>query len=155
MDQTEIAHLYEQSRLLGRLAEDLHLLAQAEAQQLPLNQQETNLAQLVKRTIDTFRPSAEEKGVILHTELPTDLPPIEVDTARINQVLQNLLANALRHTPANGTITMCVQSKADAISLSVADTGDGIPQNIYPISLTASIVPTWPVAVIEVVPAWG
>lgn len=132
LEQKEIAHLYEQSRLLGRLAEDLHLLAQAEARQLPLNRQETNLVQLVTTTVEIFRPNADEKGVILHTELSTDLPPIEIDAARINQVLQNLLANALRHTPANGTITICVQPKPGAISLFVADTGDGIPPEHLP-----------------------
>jgi signal transduction histidine kinase len=132
LDQTEIAHLYEQSRLLGRLAEDLHLLAQAEARQLPLHLQETNLVPLVKGTVDTFRPSAEAKGVTLNTQFPTGTPSIQVDTARINQVLQNLLANALRHTPANGTITMCIQAEPEAISLSVADTGDGISPEHLP-----------------------
>jgi signal transduction histidine kinase len=132
LDQTEIAHLYEQSRLLGRLAEDLHLLAQAEARQLSLHLQETNLTQLAETAVDTFRPDAEAKGVKLDIQLSAGSPAIQVDAARINQVLQNLLANALRHTPTGGAITVGLQSEPEMITLSVADTGDGISPEHLP-----------------------
>ena len=132
LDQTEIAHLYEQTRFLGHLVDDLHLLAQAEARQLPLLRQETNLAQLVKTTVDNFRPAAEAKDVTLQTQLSLNSAIIEVDAARVAQVLQNLLANALRHTPAGGTITVSVQPEGEAIAFSVADTGEGIPPEHLP-----------------------
>ena len=126
-NNTEMVRLYEHTRFLSRLVNDLHELAQAEARQLPLNRAETNLVELVNVTVDTFRPAAEAKGVILHTELPAGLPPLEVDAARITQVLQNLLANALRHTPDDGTITIRVQSKPEVMRLDISDTGEGIP----------------------------
>jgi len=127
LDQSEIVHLYEQSRLLSHLVDDLHLLAQAEARQLPLLLQETNLAELVRIAVDAFHPGAEAKDVTLQTRLPENSPAVEVDAARITQVLQNLLANALRHTPTGGTITVSMQLEPNFVSLSIADTGDGIP----------------------------
>ncbi|MFN8460091.1 MAG: ATP-binding protein [Anaerolineae bacterium] len=132
LDQNEMARLYEHTRLLSRLVNDLHELAQAEAGQLPFNLQETDLAQLVKTTAESFRPGADEKGVALVADLPVDSPTVEVDPARLTQVLQNLLVNALRHTPPGGRITLQLESKAEAVHLSVSDTGDGIPPEHLP-----------------------
>jgi signal transduction histidine kinase len=132
LDQAEVARLYDHTRFLSRLVNDLHELAQAEAHQLPLDLQETNLARLVQTTTDTFRPSAEAKDIQLYTELPANLPSSRVDVARLTQVLQNLLANALRHTPAGGIITVRVEPKPPAITLTVSDTGEGIPPEHLP-----------------------
>jgi signal transduction histidine kinase len=132
LSQEEMARLYEHTRFLSRLVNDLHELAQAEAGQLPLHRQEADLAHLVKLSAETFRPSAEAKGVSLQTELPADLPPLQVDEARLRQVLQNLLVNALRHTPAGGTITLSLEPEPDLVRLVVADTGEGIPAEHLP-----------------------
>jgi signal transduction histidine kinase len=132
LNREEIAHLYEHTRFLSRLVNDLHELAQAEARQLPLNLQETNLADLIETTGDTFRPSAEAKNIRLQTDLPADLPLLKVDAARLTQVLQNLLANALRHTPAGGTITIQARPAAGAVQLIISDTGEGIPPEHLP-----------------------
>jgi signal transduction histidine kinase len=132
LDQTEMARLYEHTRFLSRLVNDLHELAQAEARQLPLHRQDTNLAQLVKTTAESFRPGADEKGVTLDVVLPDDAPLLQVDPARLTQVLQNLLANALRHTPAGGKITLQLEANPETIHLAVADTGEGIPAEYLP-----------------------
>ncbi len=132
LNLTEMARLYEHTRFLSRLVNDLHELAQAEARQLPLDLQETDLTELITKTVEAFRPSVETKGVILQTELPADLSPIQVDAARIRQILQNLLANALRHTPAGGTITVRVEPTPNAVCLCIADTGEGIPPEHLP-----------------------
>jgi two-component system OmpR family sensor kinase len=132
LDKSEVARLYDQTRLLSRLVNDLHELAQAEARQLPLDLQNTDLTQLVSKATETFRPGADEKGVTLHTELPVDLPQLRLDPARITQVIQNLLANALRHTPAGGTITIRAEPEPEAVRLAIADTGDGIPATHLP-----------------------
>jgi signal transduction histidine kinase len=131
-DNNEIARLYEHTRFLTRLVNDLHELAQAEAKQLPLDIQEIDLAQLITTTSDTFRPGAESKQVKLQTDLPVDLPSIHVDAARLRQVLQNLLANALRHTPEDGAITIGAKVETGAVQLTVSDTGDGIPPEHLP-----------------------
>lgn len=132
LNQEEMARLYEHTRFLSRLVNDLHELAQAEARQLPLDLQETDLSHLVETTIDTFRPGVEAKAVTLQTQLPEEPILIEVDAARIRQVLQNLLANALRHTPAGGSITLGVEPESEAVLLAVADTGEGIPPEHLP-----------------------
>ena len=128
----EMARLYEHTRFLSRLVNDLHELAQAEAHQLHLNLQATDLTQLVKNTTDTFRPSAEAKGVRLKTELAERVPPVQVDAARITQVMQNLLANALRHTGEAGQITVKIEPNAANVQLTIADSGEGIPPEHLP-----------------------
>jgi signal transduction histidine kinase len=132
MNQEEMVRLYDHTRFLSRLVNDLHELAQAEARQLPLDFQPTDLTHLVQTTVDTFRPSAEAKSVSLKTDLPTELPLCPVDSARLTQVLQNLLANALRHTPAQGRITVRAESDSSTVALSVQDTGEGIPPEHLP-----------------------
>jgi len=132
LEQEEIARLYEHTRFLGRLVNDLHVLAQAEARQLPLGLAETDLAEVIAGAVDTFRPNAETKGVTLHYKLPTGLPLIHLDRARLTQVLQNLLANALRHTPAGGTISVQAELEDETVRLAVSDTGEGIPPEHLP-----------------------
>jgi signal transduction histidine kinase len=122
----EMVRLYDQSRFLSRLVNDLHELAQAEAGQLPLDFQPVDLNKLVQSTVDAFRPGAESKGIILHTTLTGELPPASIDSARLRQVLQNLLSNALRHTPAGGAISVGTAATGDTLEFTVADTGDGI-----------------------------
>jgi signal transduction histidine kinase len=132
LEQAEIARLYEQTRFLSRLVNDLHELAQAEAKQLPLNRHETDLAQLARTTTEAFRPEAEAKGVLLQLQVASAVPDIVVDAARLTQVLQNLLANAMRHTPSGGVISIHIEPDTDVVCLTVADTGDGIPPEHLP-----------------------
>jgi len=131
MDKKEMAQLYDQTRHLIRLVNDLHELAQAEARQLPLDLQPTDLAQLVQSAAVLFAPMAEAQSVSLQTELADDLPLIQADPARLTQVLHNLLSNALRHTPAGGRITVSAGTVPGYVAISVADTGEGIaPENL-------------------------
>jgi len=132
LDQNEIARLYEQTRFLSRLVNDLHELAQAEAKKLPLDFQEIALKPLLESTIETFRPRAEADGVHLQCHTSNNLPNIHVDSARLRQVLQNLLANALRHTSAEGQITIQADTIPQAVQLSINDTGEGISPEHLP-----------------------
>jgi signal transduction histidine kinase len=132
LDLSEMGRLYEQTRLLSRLVNDLHELAQAEAHQLPLNLQETNLRQLAQATASAFAPSAEEKQVQLLVDVPDGLPAVNIDAVRVAQVLHNLLANALRHTPANGQITISATATGDTVNVLVADDGEGIASEHLP-----------------------
>ncbi len=131
LDDEQIANLYEQTRHLIRLVNELRELALAEAAQLPLNQDPLDLTRLVQETIAIFEPLAEEKSVKLVAELDPSLPSIIGDRSRIRQVLHNLLANALRHTPAEGQIRIVGQTDNARVSLRVEDSGDGIdPQQL-------------------------
>jgi len=131
LDKAEIARLYDQTRLLGRLVHDLRELALADAGQLTLNLQNVDVAALANNTLSTFAPVAEGEGVVLKGELPPQLPPVRADAARLKQVLHNLLANALRHTPAGGTVTLRGGADGESVWLAVHDTGEGIaPQDL-------------------------
>ena len=125
LDDEQIANLYEQTRHLIRLVNELRELALVEAAQLPLERQPVDLARLVQETVAVFEPLAEEKGIALTAEL-SGLTEIRGDPSRIRQVLHNLLANALRHTPAGGRVTIQGRTEAGRVTLAVQDSGDGI-----------------------------
>ena len=142
--QADKEHLHvikEQTALLTRLTADLRELSLAESGQLKLQLAATDLAELVRRKLVTFSAPAGEKGLELTSDLAADLPPAEVDPARIEQVLGNLLTNAIRHTPAGGRITVSARSiesdaahgiDASSVLVSVADTGEGISPEHLP-----------------------
>ena len=131
MTKTEIAGLYEQTRMLSRLVEDLHELSQAEARQLPLHRIPVDFSEVLPEFVAPFRPVAEGKGVRLALDVPSGLPPVQVDVERINEVLHNLLNNALRHTPEGGTITIQARS-GENLQIAVQDTGEGITAEHLP-----------------------
>jgi DNA-binding response OmpR family regulator len=106
LDDEQIANLYEQTRHLIRLVNELRELALAEAAQLPLDKEVVDLTQLVHETVLVFEPLAEEKEVKLTAHLAPALPTVLADRSRLRQVLHNLLANALRHTPASGAVVI-------------------------------------------------
>jgi signal transduction histidine kinase len=126
LDEEQIANLYEQTRHLIRLVNDLRELALAEAAQLPLDVQPLDVARLAEETAAAFELLAEEKGISLAMQLAPGMPPIAADRVRVRQSLHNLLANALRHTPRGGTITISAQPAAAGVAMAVADTGEGI-----------------------------
>lgn len=131
MNSEEVANLYDQTRVLSRLVNDLHELAQADANQLPLSIAPMALDETVKRIVATFEPIAEAEGVHIRTEITPKMPLIDADTSRISQVVNNLLNNALNHTSAGGCITLRLVIDEDRVCLDVIDTGKGIsPQHL-------------------------
>ena len=131
LEKGEVARLYEQTRLLTRLIDDLRELAQAEASQLSLNLTQVDVATLVKETATAFKPIAQNQQVELHVELLGRLPTIEADGARLRQSLHNLVDNALRHTPENGRILLQVEQVDAVVEIRVQDSGSGMtPEQI-------------------------
>ena len=126
LNKEEIARLFDQTCHLTRLVNDLHELAQAEADRISLYKQPTDPATLVKETAELFRPELEAHDISLRVELLGALPNLEIDAARIRQVVHNLLSNALRHTPPGGTITVTVEHRQEALQICVRDSGEGI-----------------------------
>jgi signal transduction histidine kinase len=120
--------------LLARLVEDLRHLALAEAGQLPLDRRPTDLPALVRRTVAAFEPAAEAKSVRLElAAMPGELPMADLDAQRVEQVLVNLLSNALRYTPAGGSVSIRLDRADPAhLRVRVADTGPGIPAAALP-----------------------
>lgn len=132
LEKEEIARLYDQTRLLTRLVNDLHELAQAEAHQLPLNKQDVDVAKLVQDAAAFYRTPAEGQGVTLRVELLGKLPHVTGDQARLGQVLHNLLSNALRHTPAGGLVLIQVEQVGHEVHIRLRDTGEGIAAEHLP-----------------------
>jgi len=124
--------IHDQTLLLGRLVEDLRDLALAEAGRLPLERTEVSLERLIRRIVEAFQPRAQEKGLALSVELPEALPPVQADAQRLEQVLENLLSNALRYTPAGGTVNVRAWEEPQWVVFTVEDTGTGIAAEDLP-----------------------
>jgi two-component system OmpR family sensor kinase len=132
LEKAEIARLYDETRLLSRLVDDLRELAQAEAGQLSLNLQTVDIARVLQVTVANFELATEAKGVHLTSQVAEDLPAVQADPDRLAQVLRNLLTNALRHTPKGGWVSVSAATAADAVEITVADNGEGIAPEDLP-----------------------
>ncbi len=132
LDLAQVASLYDETRLLTRLVDDLHDLALADAGQLRLECAPVDLVDLARTAVGQFSPIAEAAGVKLELEAGEAVSVIEGDADRLAQVLRNLLSNALRHTPAGGRVALRVARSGERIQVQVADTGSGIPPEDLP-----------------------
>jgi len=121
----------EQTRLLSRLVEDLRTLALADAGQLALDRQEIDLAGVVERTVAGYQAQAQAAGLELNVALTDDVR-VEADPGRIEQVIGNLLSNAIRHSPPGSVVDVRLESRDNRACLEVADGGEGIPEEALP-----------------------
>jgi signal transduction histidine kinase len=127
-----VAAIHKQTVVLTRLVGDLRDLALAEAGQLRLELKVLSLSDVIAQVGEGLEVQAREKDVTLKFEVAAGLPNIQADEQRITQVLFNLISNALRHTPAGGTITVSAEAREDRALVSVRDTGTGIPPEDLP-----------------------
>ena len=133
-DEAHIGPVLEETRVLSRLIDDLRTLSLAESGTLDLHREATDLAVLAGEVVAAFHPQASAAGVTLRSEVSAELPLAEIDPLRIREVLANLTANALRHTPPGGSIRVTggLDPSGRAVDLSVIDTGKGIPPDELP-----------------------
>jgi signal transduction histidine kinase len=124
-DDDHLAPVLEETKVMARLLDDLRTLSTAEAGALQLHREPTDVSALVADVVEAFAPRAAEAGVAL-TEAVATLPELDVDPVRVRQVLENLVTNALRHTPRGGSIAIEVGPDGQTAAFSVADTGPGI-----------------------------
>ncbi|HHW88085.1 MAG TPA: HAMP domain-containing protein [Chloroflexi bacterium] len=124
LDVEHVAVAYEQTLHLSRLVEDLRLLTQAEAGRLPLKFESVTPGDLVRRAAARFAPLAQDAGVSLVVDEGALLPTIRADRDRLLQVFDNLLINALRHTPTSGAIRLRVLQDDGMVRFIVANTGE-------------------------------
>ncbi len=127
-----IASVYEEAMLLNRLVDDLQELAIAEAGQLKLVRQPVDIQKMVGIAVQSLKAQADEKGVIMKTMLPDDLPLVEADAERFGQVLRNLLKNAIINTPSAGEIIIQARTVDSQVEVSVQDNGLGISAEHLP-----------------------
>ena len=127
--QTERRYLASASRELehlSRLVDDLFELARIDAGVLELTLEKASLHDLISDTISGFQPQAEQKGVRLLGEVSGDIDPVLANPPRLQRVLHNLVSNALRHTPPDGTVALRAVPEGDVARVEVSDTGEGI-----------------------------
>ncbi|MDD4230881.1 MAG: ATP-binding protein [Dehalococcoidales bacterium] len=116
----------DQSVLLTRLIQDLRDLSLAESGQLKLNLERINLAGIINRLVSQFKVKAGDKKINLIAEPADPSIEVKVDSARLEQVMANLITNAIRHTPPGGIVTVSSQAIDRQAAISVKDTGEGI-----------------------------
>jgi len=128
LDQEHLAVANEQVLHLSRLVSDLRLLTQAESRSLPLERTSIDAGRLVAQAVDRFEPLALDAGISLTQDVEAGLPLIVVDCDRMQQVFGNLLSNALRHTPKNGTISVAAARAGDRVQFTVTNSGTGLTE---------------------------
>ena len=126
-DAENLAALHTQVLLLNRLVDDLRTLANAEAGQLRLEKAPVELVELCRRQVSALQFHAAERSINLEVVAPPEPLWVDADSQRLNQVLLNLLDNALRHTPNAGTVAVQIHGSVTELFLTVTDSGPGIP----------------------------
>lgn len=124
----------QQAARLGRLVGDLFELARLDARQAPLDIEVFSMAELVQDVVQKFEVPAAGRGVRIEPELAASPGIVSADLDLIERVLDNLIGNAVRHTPAGGRVTVAVRElpASDKIAVEVRDTGSGIAQADLP-----------------------
>jgi signal transduction histidine kinase len=111
---------------LGLLVDDLFELTRLEAGDISWSMHQVELADLVHETLQAMRPQAAARGVAVEAAVPDDLAPAEANPEKVQRVLFNLIQNAIRHTPADGSVTVAAESNGSHLVIEVRDTGEGI-----------------------------
>ena len=123
-----LSGMHTHVRALGSLVDDLFELSRLEAGDLDWSIRQVELVELVDEAVAAMRVEAEAKGVAVAAELGLLPRPARADPERLQRVLFNLIQNAIRHTPADGSVTVRAEPAGDWVEIEVADTGPGIPR---------------------------
>ena len=124
--------MYTEAQHLRRLVEDLRTLSLADAGELPMQRVPVSSQALLERLAAAYAPQAEACDVSVLVSAEAGLPDIMADPERINQVLGNLVTNALRYTPAGGRIGLSAHGRGSVVALEVEDSGAGIASDLLP-----------------------
>jgi two-component system sensor histidine kinase BaeS len=133
-DDAHLGAILDETHVLARLVDDLRTVALSEGGNLPLHREPTDLSILAAESVASFQSSAEAAGVSLEVHVDDEVPLLDIDPVRIREVLSNLVANALRHTPHGGSIGVVATNAADgkSVEIVVRDTGTGIDPALLP-----------------------
>lgn len=117
---------------MAQIVQELLELSRIESGRAPLQKRSTTLCEIIQPAVDRMRLQAERAGLTLESYCPTDLPSIQADVDRIQQVLMNLLHNAVKFTPPGGHIEVNAHQEGNQVELEIRDTGVGIPETDLP-----------------------
>ena len=126
-----IAIMRDSARRLGRIVDDLFLLARADAGHLPLRREPLYLEEVVDEAARSVRSLAQGRGVRIEL-LPLDDSPFDGDADLLGRALLNLLDNAIKHSPSGGTVTLALTRQPREYHITVTDEGNGIPADAQP-----------------------
>jgi signal transduction histidine kinase len=115
-------------RSLSALVEDLFELSRLEAGDIQWSMQKVRLDELVEETVEAMRAHADVRQVDVQASVPDGLAAARANPEKLQRVLFNLIQNAIRHTPADGSVTVAAESNGSTVEVEVADTGDGVPE---------------------------
>jgi signal transduction histidine kinase len=122
-----LAEIRTHVAVLSDLIDDLFELSRIEAGDISWTMRQVEFGDLIGDTVAAFRTSAEERGVHLAAELPAEKVVAEADAEKVQRVLFNLIQNAIRHTPADGSVTVRAKGGPSGVEVEVADSGEGVP----------------------------
>ena len=117
---------------LSQLINDLFELAQLDAGLLELRIEPSSVQDLISDTLESMSAQAQAQKLTLSGTVDEDLSPVAMDPQRVQRVLYNLVQNALRHTPPDGTISIQARDAGEEVQVEVKDTGEGIPEGELP-----------------------
>jgi signal transduction histidine kinase len=127
-----VSSLADEALRLSHLVTDLQDLSLAESGHLPLDAGRVDVGELVEGAVSPLRIEAQLRTIRMESELPANLPAVHADAKRSRQVLMNLLTNAIKYTPAGGTITITARASVGRVAISVIDDGPGIAPGELP-----------------------
>jgi two-component system, OmpR family, phosphate regulon sensor histidine kinase PhoR len=117
---------------MAQIVQELLELSRIESGRAPLQKRTATLCEIIQPAVDRMRLQAERAGLTLDSDCPTDLPAIQADVDRIQQVLMNLLHNAVKFTPPGGRIEVNAHQEGNQVELEIRDSGVGIPETDLP-----------------------
>nr|WP_256488143.1 ATP-binding protein [Deinococcus sp. HSC-46F16] len=127
-----LGRLHRETQHVAQLVNDLRFLSLADAGELPIHRQPTDLGEVITEAVGNVREVAAQKGVALRAAVPSVTLTADLDRVRIRQVIHNLLNNALAHTPPGGEVTVQAQAGPQGLRVTVQDTGSGIAPEHLP-----------------------
>jgi two-component system OmpR family sensor kinase/two-component system sensor histidine kinase BaeS len=131
-DEAHLGPLLDETAVMARLLDDLQTLSTAEAGVLRLHRERVDPVAVAQDATAAFRARADRGGVMLDCRAAGPVPEVDVDPVRIGEVLANLLANAIHHTPRGGSVRVLVDPDPAGVAVAVTDTGPGIDPSDLP-----------------------
>jgi signal transduction histidine kinase len=132
-NQDRLQRMYDEAKHLERLVDDLRTLSLVDAGELQLTPQWVSIETMLSQIEVAFELQMAQKNISFEVQSPTSAPPCWLDPFRMDQVLDNLISNALRHTPEGGRIRLSAQIHDAEVHLVISDTGPGIPKDALPL----------------------